>query len=189
MTEMLAGCHDLDYVIIRPHNVYGPGQALSDIHRNVLGIWMNKIMLGQPVTIYGDGQQVRAMSYIEDSLPAYIKAGLEPMNHQRIFNIGGDDPKSILELALVTIAAMGQDPNIYPLDYIDPRHKEVHNAYCSHLLAKQVFNFSNKTSLKDGIQAMADWAMKKGPQKWNTVDKLEITNHLTPQMWINGGQP
>lgn len=53
----------LDYVIFRPHNVYGERQNIGDRYRNVVGIFMNQIMQDQPMTIFGDGQQSRAFTY------------------------------------------------------------------------------------------------------------------------------
>ncbi|MGC8880637.1 MAG: NAD-dependent epimerase/dehydratase family protein, partial [Anaerolineae bacterium] len=59
----------LHYIIFRPHNVYGEHQNIGDKYRNVIGIFMNQILSGQPLTIFGDGEQTRAFSYIDDVAP------------------------------------------------------------------------------------------------------------------------
>ena len=59
----------LNYIVFRPHNVYGENQNLGDRYRNVIGIFMNQIMQGRPMTIFGDGKQTRAFSYIDDVAP------------------------------------------------------------------------------------------------------------------------
>src|ERR1700689_2348541 len=59
----------LDYIIFRPHNVYGERQNIGDRYRNVVGIFMNQILRGEPMTIFGDGTQIRAFTHIDDVAP------------------------------------------------------------------------------------------------------------------------
>jgi UDP-glucose 4-epimerase len=174
MTKMLAASHGIEYVIIRPHNVFGKFQCLNDIHRNVLAIWMNKIARGEPVTIYGDGQQKRALSYIGNSLPAFIKAMDAP--NSSIFNIGGGWPLAIVDLAQMTIEAMGEDSATYPIEYLPDRHAEVRHAYTCHERAERELGFREDTEeqIMEGILNMAEWARPLLPQGWATTDKLEI---------------
>lgn len=183
MTEMLSRSHGIEYVIIRPHNVFGPGQCLSDIHRNVFGIWFNKLLREEPITIYGDGSQTRAFSYIEDSLPCYLKAIEPEIPSGTIVNIGGDRPISIRNAANLAIAAMGYNYE-YPIEFLPGRHQEVKHAYTDHTLARSMFGLKDKHSIAEGLIKMAEWAQGQGPQEWTNTDQLEIPNKLTPQMWI-----
>jgi UDP-glucose 4-epimerase len=64
----------LNYITFRPHNVYGEYQNIGDMYRNVIGIFMNQIMQGKPVTIFGDGEQTRAFSYIGDVAPVIAES-------------------------------------------------------------------------------------------------------------------
>ena len=59
----------LDYIIFRPHNVFGERQNIGDKYRNVIGIFMNQILQNKPLTVFGDGEQSRAFSYIGDVAP------------------------------------------------------------------------------------------------------------------------
>src|SRR5439155_2359334 len=98
---------DLNHVIFRPHNVYGENQNLGDKYRNVIGIFMNQIMQGQPLTVFGDGTQTRAFSYVADVAP-YIARSIESAAaYGEIFNVGADTPYSINELAEEVMRAMG----------------------------------------------------------------------------------
>lgn len=180
MTTMLSVSHEFEYVIIRPHNVFGPRQCLSDIHRNVIGIWMNKIMREEPITIYGDGEQIRAFSYIENSVPAYIKALDVPS--AGIYNVGADRPITINNLAKLIMEMMGVG-YYYPVEHLPDRHQEVKQAYTDHYRAKRDLGLNDQISLEVGIEKMAAWAIQQGPQEWKTTDKLEIPNKLTPKMW------
>ena len=87
--------HGLDWCIIRPHNVYGIKQNIWDKYRNVLGIWMYQHMIGRPMTIFGDGEQTRAFSFIDDSLEPLWNAAVRPEASKEIINLGGVEEISI----------------------------------------------------------------------------------------------
>lgn len=181
LTVMLAKVHGIEYVIFRPHNVFGEGQALDDPYRNVIAIWMNKIMHGEPLVIFGDGEQKRAFSYIENSLPCYMKAMTCQPNE--IFNIGSDQVWTIKAMAKLVISAMSQ-PDDYSIEYLPERYAEVKFAHSSHVKAKEILGLTDEISVTNGIRRMAKWAIKHGPQDWKIQDKLEITNELTPRSWV-----
>src|SRR3990172_6163745 len=125
----LAAAHrmfGLRYVIFRPHNVYGEYQNLGDPYRNVLGIFMNEIMQGRPMTIFGDGTQQRAFSYIGDIVPAMASSPWVPEAAGEIFNIGADVPYSVSHLARTAAAAM--DVPDHPIEHL-PSRLEVHTSY------------------------------------------------------------
>lgn len=180
MTRMLSESHGISYVILRPFNVYGPYQALNDLHRNVFGIWMNKIMRDEPLTIYGDGLQQRAFSYIEDSLPCYINALSAPSG--AAFNVGSSKPYTILEAMELTLRAMGIKGD-YPVNILPDRHKEVKVAYTDTTRARNMLGLKESVDLPEGLRRMAEWAKKQGPQEWKEGDPLEIPNKLTPEHW------
>ena len=89
----------LNYIVFRPHNVYGEYQNIGDRYRNVIGIFMNQLMQGQPLTIFGDGNQTRAFSYISDVAPQMARSVTLPEAQNQIFNIGGDVDYTVNELA------------------------------------------------------------------------------------------
>lgn len=176
-TQILAKVHGFDWVIVRPHNVFGERQSLRDPYRNVMGIFMNRIMRGEPLYIYGDGEQKRAFSYIDDSIPCYLKL-LETRNE--IFNIGGIKKITINELAQLVIKEFGLSD--YPIIHLDDRPCEVKNAWCTFFKSVEHLDYSDKTSLKEGIHKMAEWAKQEGPQEW-IEEKLEIYSRSTPETW------
>ncbi len=94
--------HDLqglDYTIFRPHNVYGERQNMRDRYRNVIGIFMAQALRKEPMTIFGDGEQQRAFSYIDDVAPYIVDSITKENTKGQIINIGGDVPFTINELA------------------------------------------------------------------------------------------
>jgi UDP-glucose 4-epimerase len=166
----------LNYTIFRPHNVYGEHQNIGDRYRNVIGIFMNQIMQGQPMTIFGDGTQTRAFTYISDVAPVIARSIEVPDACNQIFNIGADTPYSVNELAQVVAKAMGIEPKI---QYLDARN-EVQHAFSSHEKVKQVFGEGQPVSLEEGVQKMANWAKQAGARESSTFGKIEIWRNLPP---------
>jgi UDP-glucose 4-epimerase len=166
----------LNYVIFRPHNVYGENQNIGDRYRNVIGIFMNQLMQGQPMTIFGDGTQTRAFSYIDDVAP-YIARSIDvPDAYNEIFNVGADTPYSVNSLAETVAAAMDTEPNI---TYLDAR-KEVLHAFSDHAKAQKVFGQKGSVSLEDGIARMADWVRTVGARKSQDFENIEVRRNLPP---------
>ena len=118
---------DLNYIIFRPHNVYGERQNIGDKYRNVVGIFMNQALQNQPMTIFGDGEQKRAFSYISDVAPVIARSVEVPGAYNQIFNVGADTPYTVNELAETVALAMGIEPQIKHL----PARNEVKYAYSS----------------------------------------------------------
>src|ERR1017187_1452646 len=98
----------LDYVIFRPHNVYGERQNIGDRYRNVVGIFMNQLLRGESMTIFGDGLQQRAFTHINDVAPILAGSVDFPAARNQIFNVGADVPHTVNDLARVVAQAMGK---------------------------------------------------------------------------------
>lgn len=182
MTKLMAKCHNFEYIIFRPYNVYGPYQALNDKFRNVMGIWLNSIMRGDPLVIYGDGSQERAFSYIEDNLPCYIRAmDCEP---DQTFNIGSRTSINLLQAAIVACQVMGVEFAKYPVIHLPDRYNEVQAPYCDTTKVQEVLGFEQNHSLLAGLKKMAVWAKEQGPQEWREGDPIELPDSkLLPKNW------
>jgi UDP-glucose 4-epimerase len=160
--------HGLDWCIIRPHNVYGEKQNIWDRYRNVLGIWMNKHLNGEPITIFGDGTQRRAFSYIGDSVEPLWKAGVDERASKQIINLGGITNVSIKEAADTLIEVMGGGKIVE----LEQRH-EVHSAYSTYRKSVELLDFEHKTNLKEGLTKMWEWAQqqpKREQFKWKEYE-------------------
>jgi UDP-glucose 4-epimerase len=177
----LRACRELfglNYVVFRPHNVFGPRQNIGDRYRNVVGIFMNQILQGQPMTIFGDGTQTRAFSYIDDVAPMMAEAIDTPACWNETFNVGADQPYTLLQLAAAVAAAMGVAPTV---THLDARH-EVQHAHSTHDKARRVFGARPQTSLEEGLDRMAAWVRLHGARTSAPFDGIEITKHL-PASW------
>ena len=169
---------DLDYTIFRPHNVYGELQNIGDKYRNVIGIFMNKIMQDEPLLIFGDGEQTRAFTHIDDVAPHIANAVDIPEASCEIFNVGSDKHVSVNELADLVMTAMEKEVAV---KYLRER-EEVKHAYCSHEKFQSVFGSTSHVSLPEGLSRMAAWAKSVGPRTSNPFTDIEIRKNL-PDGW------
>ena len=170
----------LDYVIFRPHNVYGEYQNIEDKYRNVVGIFMNQVLQGKPMTIFGDGKQQRAFSYIGDIALTLAGSPLARAARNRVFNIGADQPFSVNDLAHEVARAMEVSPRIIHL----PPRQEVVMAFSDHSACHQVFGNGHQTSLEEGLKCMAAWVRKVGARKSKDFEDIEIHQGL-PSAWVS----
>ena len=170
----------LDYVIFRPHNVYGERQNIGDKYRNVVGIFMNQILQAKPMTIFGDGEQTRAFSYVGDIVPIMADAVDLPAARNQIFNIGADQPYTVNELAHSVAAAMGVEPTVMHL----PARHEVMNAYSSHERVRQVFGERSLKTLEQGLGRMASWVRQHGSRESNRFEEIEVWKNF-PLAWLS----
>jgi UDP-glucose 4-epimerase len=160
--------HKLDWCIIRPHNIYGENQNIWDKYRNVLGIWMYKILHNEPILIYGDGEQTRAFTYIEDNLEPLWNAAVLLEASKQIINLGGITPYTINKAASI----LSEITNYDKLEHKEARH-EVKWAVPTYQKSIDILGFENKTNLTEGLTKMWEWAKKQPdrPQyKWENYE-------------------
>jgi len=170
--EIAGDQHGLDWCILRPHNVYGRKQNIWDRYRNVLGIWMYQYLNNKPLGIFGDGEQTRAFSCIDDCLLPFWKAAIDERASKKIINIGGLRECSINEACDTLIDVMGGGEK----EYLEERH-EVKHAFSSHDLSVDILDYQDNTSLYDGISDMWNWA-KNQPMRSRATMKYEIENGM-----------
>jgi UDP-glucose 4-epimerase len=166
----------LPYTIFRPHNIYGPRQNIADRYRNVVGIFMNQCLRGENLTVFGDGEQKRAFSYVGDVAPVIAHSVECETADKEVFNIGADTIYTVNHLARAVSQAMG-----VPLHatYLPPR-SEAASAYSNHGKVHRFFGNQPQTSLEDGLKVMADWVKSVGPHEPARFEKIEIQKNLPP---------
>lgn len=183
LLEMLSQIHGIDYVIAVPHNIYGPKQKYDDPYRNVAAIMINRVLQGKPPLIFGDGQQVRCFSYIDDVVPCLARLGLDDHLQGRIFNLGPDEGEvTINQLADLICELTGSE--LAPA-YMPGRPCDVKNATCSADRARHILGYETKTQLRDGLTKLIAYIKAKGPREFRYRIPLEIINDQTPRSWLN----
>jgi UDP-glucose 4-epimerase len=173
--------HGIEYVIAVPHNIIGPKQKYDDAYRNVASIMINRMLQGKQPIIYGDGEQTRSFSFVQDCVDPLVKMGTLPGLNGEVINIGPDtETVSINELAQI----LGELLNfkLEPI-YVPDRPKEVKNTSCSADKARRLLGYETKVSLRDGLQRMVDWIRQHGTKPFSYHLPIEIDSPLVPATW------
>jgi len=165
--------HNLDWCIIRPHNIFGENQCIWDKYRNVLGIWMYQILHNKEMLIYGDGEQTRAFTYIDDILEPLWKAATSPKTSKEIINLGGIKGYTINDAAKILCEITGYDK----VSHKEARH-EVKWAVPTYQKSIDLLDFENKTSLREGLEKMWEWAKKQPDRPQLKWDEYEINKGM-----------
>jgi len=161
--------HHLEYCIIRPHNVYGPGQNIWDPYRNVLGIWMYQALKGLPMTIYGDGTQCRAFSYIDDIMEPLFKAAVDPRAKNAIINLGGKHETPLTVACEMVSKVTGHADRVN----LESRH-EVRLAWSTWQKSVDLLDYDEKVGLEEGLGRMWEWALTQPDRERKTWKEYEI---------------
>ncbi|MBI3667703.1 MAG: NAD-dependent epimerase/dehydratase family protein [Acidobacteria bacterium] len=166
----------LSYIIFRPHNVYGEHQNIGDPYRNVIGIFMNQIFQGRPLTIFGDGLQTRAFSYIDDVAPAIARSVHVPAAYNEVINIGADEPHTIKHVAETVAKALGAAPEF---EFFPPRN-EVEHAFSNHEKARRILGTAAAIRLEEGVARMAAWVRRTGIRASAPFENIEVRKNMPP---------
>jgi UDP-glucose 4-epimerase len=155
-----AARRDLDFpfhiTAFRMYNVYGPRQALDNPYQGVLGIFLGNLLRGEPITIFGDGEQSRDFIYISDICDAWLGALQNPASYGKSINLGSGKRLSINYLADAVLSAFGRTRGQHPVNYApgrsgEQRHVEADNTRAHHLLGWQP-RVPFETGLADTVQ-------------------------------------
>lgn len=180
LIQNLSKVHGIEYVIVAPHNIIGTHQKYDDPYRNVVSIMINRMLRGQQPVIYGDGEQMRCFSFVQDVVDPLIL--LDEKGMGEVFNIGPDDEfVTINELSqiLAELTGLGLEPI-----YVPERPQEVRFANASADKAREVLGYKPKTSLREGLEIMVDYIKERGAKPFEYNLPIEIVNDLTPKTWL-----
>lgn len=186
ITKIKSKVFGFDYVIIRPHNVFGPRQNIADPYRNVLGIFINRLLADKHFYIYGDGLQTRAFSYITDIVPPMVRAATSPEVVGHAINIGGEHVvtlKEIADIVLEEFYGKNEIPERHRPIHMEARPQEVKYAYSDHSKAREMIGFVPQTSVRDGLREMIAWARDIGHQQFVYLDDMDLTADTIPKTW------
>lgn len=150
--KIMAKVYNFEYVIVRPHNLYGPYQNMNDPYRNVVALFMRRLLEGQPYKLYGEGKMMRQFSYIDDVIRILLEA-LGLFTNQT-FNIGSDSIITIKELSNLLREITGIE---VPIEYADARPQEILDFTASHSIQNKLTNY-RETPLREGLIKTWEWA-------------------------------
>jgi len=181
LVRNVAETHGFEYVIAVPHNIIGPKQKYDDPYRNVASIMINRMLQGKQPIIYGDGEQNRSFSFVQDCVDPLLAMATKPGLSGEVINIGPDDEvTSINQLARTIADIMGFD--LHPI-YVADRPQEVRSATCLADKARKLLGYETKVTLVQGLQTMVRWIREHGPRPFAYHLPIEIDSPKVPATW------
>lgn len=186
--EILCDFHDIEWCHVVPHNLYGESnwKSLSDPYRGVLLIWTNCMLRGKPFYIYGDGEQKRAPSHVDDAIEPMVRMGIDPALHRQTVNIGSHQEYTLNEMADVALRVFEEETGRKPLKpiYEAARPCEVKDAWCSIGKSTSMLGYEDKVSLEEGMRKLVRWAAAEFPEgvEPRYLKNLEIEKKA-PKVW------
>ncbi len=184
LVRNLAETHGVEWVVAVPHNIIGPRQKYDDPYRNVAAIFINLLLQGRRLPIYGDGSQKRTFSFVSDVALPLRQMATDPACAGEVINVGPDDEfVSVLELATLVARLLAVE---LQCDFLPPRPREVLLANCSASKARALLGYRPRVSLEEGLRAMIDWIRARGPRPFQHQIDLEIVNEAVPKTWSKG---
>lgn len=141
---------------LRLTNVYGPGMRIKDARQNFLGIWLRRVVQGDPFEVWG-GEQRRDMVFVDDAVEAFLAAAVTPATAGRALNVGGDAPYSLTEIAAAMIAANGGGR--YESKEFPPERKriDIGDFVTDDRQFRALANWAPRTVLADGLKRSLDY--------------------------------
>lgn len=180
--KVMGEVHGIEWNIAVPHNIVGPNQKYDDPFRNVMSIMLNRNLRGLPSIIYGDGEQTRCFSYVDDCIACLEKMGLDKSINHEIINIGPDE-EFITINQLSALCANETGFNGEALYYTAGRPREVKHAVCSSDKARDLLGYKTTTTVAEAVKHTADFIRMRGPKDFNYHLPIEIQNEKTPKTW------
>jgi UDP-glucose 4-epimerase len=183
LLQCLSHVHGMEVVIAVPHNIIGPRQKYDDPFRNVASIMINLMLQGRQPIIYGNGEQKRCFSFVQDDIDCLTKLAFLPDVAGEIINIGPDEEfVTINELAEIIAELLNFD--LHPV-YVADRPQEVKLATCSADKARKMLGYKTQYTLRQGLQEIIDYIRQRGVRKFRYHLDVEINNEKTPKTWKN----
>jgi UDP-glucose 4-epimerase len=181
ISKVACETHGIEYVILVPHNIIGPGQKYDDPYRNVASIMINRMLQGKQPIIYGDGEQRRCFSFISDVVQPIVESCFSHKANGKVINIGPDEETVTINELAQRIAKV-INFNLNPI-YVPERPKEVKIATCSSRLSREILGYETKVSLDEGLLELVNYIKKRGTLPFKYEYELEIVSQLTPSTW------
>lgn len=148
--------------VLRLTNTYGPCMRVKDARQTFLGIWIRRIIEGEPLLVYGDGKQIRDFNYVDDVVDAMLTCAYSEDADGEIFNLGADDPINLKDTAqlLVDAAEIGT----YQIVPFPPDRKaiDIGDYYADYRKIRAKLGWKPRIDLRDGLTKTLQYYREHG---------------------------
>jgi len=142
---------------LRLTNTYGPRMRIKDARQTFLGIWIRRIIEGDPFEIFGDGTQIRDFNYIDDVIDAFLLAAIREEADGQVYNLGADDPVNLMDLAKLLTQIRGS--GTYQVIPFPAERKviDIGDYYADYASVQRDLGWKPKTPLKEGLRKTLEY--------------------------------
>jgi UDP-glucose 4-epimerase len=148
--------YGLRTTVLRMTNTYGPGMRIKDARQIFLGIWLRRLIRGEPFEVWG-GDQLRDFAYVDDAVDAFIAAALCPATEGRVLNLGGSPPISLRELAQTLVALNGGGTYAVRDFPADRKRIDIGDYYTDDRALRQLTGWAPTTDIETGLRRSLDY--------------------------------
>lgn len=159
--------HGIRACALRLTNTYGPRMRVRDARQTFLGVWIRRLIEGQPFTVYGDGAQLRDFTYVDDCVDALLLAGSHEDSSGRIFNLGSREVVSLARLAAMLVELNGSGRFEHAPFPPERRSIDVGDYHGDHRLASGVLGWEPRVGLSDGLRLTLDYYREHHAHYWD----------------------
>jgi dTDP-glucose 4,6-dehydratase/UDP-glucose 4-epimerase len=155
--------------VLRLTNTYGPGMRVKDARQTFLGIWIRQLLDGQPIKVFGDGEQLRDFNYVDDCVDALLLTATKDTAIGKVYNLGSKEVVSLKVLAeLMTSLRAGSHVELVPFP---PERKaiDIGDYYSDFSLIKAELGWSPNVSLRDGLLKPIDYFQRYRNHYWEAA--------------------
>ena len=158
--------HGLRTCSLRLTNTYGPRQLMKHSRQGFIAWFVRLALEGREIQVYGDGQQRRDLTYVDDVVDAFLRAGASDAANGHVLNLGGQAPISLLELAHLIVEIAGQG-SVRLIPWPDARRRiDVGDVYSSYELIRRTLGWQPTTPLRAGLEQMIGFYQEHGRHYW-----------------------
>jgi UDP-glucose 4-epimerase len=157
--------HGIRSCILRLTNTYGPGMRVKDARQIFLGIWVRRLIEGKPIDVFGDGEQLRDFTYVDDCVEALLLAGSSERANGRIYNLGGDEVTSLNDLARMMTTTTGGEFRLVPFPP-DRKMIDIGDYQGDYSRIRSELGWSPKVKLGEGLSRTVDYYRANRAHYW-----------------------
>ena len=174
--------HGMEWAVAIPHNIIGTRQKYDDPYRNVVSIFINRMLQGKAPYIYGDGEQERSFSFVSDIVDPLLRMGVMPEANGQMFNIGPDSSTTTINQLFSTLKELTGFKG--DAIHMPDRPKEVKVVHLSADKARKMLGYEPTKDLKTGLSEMVEWIKARGTKDFDYHLPIELPDSpLIPETW------
>lgn len=143
--------YDLAASVLRLTNTYGPRMRIKDARQTFVGVWIRRLLEGEPIEVWGGGQR-RDFTYVDDCVEALLLAAVRPEARGRVFNLGGTEVVSLAELAKLLVELNGGGHCVQKEFPADRKRIDIGDYYADDSLIRTTLGWQPRVSLREGLR-------------------------------------